>query len=863
MSERFVRGAIYTNDQCESCNRCISVCPVMGANVATIQEGKSRIEVDKRLCIACGSCVMACPHGARVYEDDSEKVFAALKSGEKFTLIVSPVFFLEFGKKSLQILAGLKALGVTRILDEAFGADLCLWRYLSFLEEAKKNGAGEGYISSFCPAFTNYYEKRLPGDLSRLAPIMPPYLCAAIYDHHVLQDPNPILYLSPCSGAMREIHLPETHGEVRYLLSLAGLEEHLSLLPLSKKNAQLDLSGFSFGECLFYPGGLKNAIDRFLTPEDVTLQIVSLSRADEIPAMEKDFTKAKARPLLITAHSCAFGCLSGPGKRKNGFSLGVASKALRSYVTALEKRDHFSTLNVEGRRALLKSHFLGVDPHLFDRSFVEVYQQRVDIPSDTREQIFLALNKKDKTSRKLDCRYCGYHSCEEMVSAIAYGYNKKENCVHAAGDAILELSRKDPLTGVYNKNEFLRQTYRMLTADYSISYTMGWLGVTNMRAINDLESFAEGDALLKKIAGLFREELPKNSTFSHYGDTGFAFCFPTGDEKQLERITQKTRRYAQKISGQVALHVSLGFCKMGDKDISVIEYVDNARLAYESVKNAFTIEFGVYNPAMKDKILGQASIANDMAKALANREFHIFVQPKVDHRSQKLIGGETLVRWFSPSRGIVSPGLFIPVFESTGFITALDKYVWEETAKLLRKWIDEGKNPRTLSTNVSRIDLYDPDFLPFLRRLYKKYRLPKALLQLEITESAYAQDAAPILKVISELSKEGFYLEMDDFGSGYSSLNMLKDVPVNLIKLDMKFFSHGNNEKGQAIIKKVVEMLKELDLAMIAEGVETKEQADFLSASGCDDVQGYLYSKPIPTEDFEAYWLKMNGSYAV
>jgi ferredoxin len=254
MSERFVRGAIYTNDQCESCNRCISVCPVMGANVATIQEGKSRIEVDKRLCIACGSCVMACPHGARVYEDDSEKVFAALKSGEKFTLIVSPVFFLEFGKKSLQILAGLKALGVTRILDEAFGADLCLWRYLSFLEEAKKNGAGEGYISSFCPAFTNYYEKRLPGDLSRLAPIMPPYLCAAIYDHHVLQDPNPILYLSPCSGAMREIHLPETHGEVRYLLSLAG-SRGASFLASSfqKERPSWIYRGFSFGECSLLP----------------------------------------------------------------------------------------------------------------------------------------------------------------------------------------------------------------------------------------------------------------------------------------------------------------------------------------------------------------------------------------------------------------------------------------------------------------------------------------------------------------------------------------------------------------------------------------------------------------------------------
>jgi hypothetical protein len=303
---------------------------------------------------------------------------------------------------------------------------------------------------------------------------------------------------------------------------------------------------------------------------------------------------------------------------------------------------------------------------------------------------------------------------------------------------------------------------------------------------------------------------------------------------------------------------------MGDKDISVIEYVDNARLAYESVKNAFTIEFGVYNPAMKDKILGQASIANDMAKALANREFHIFVQPKVDHPSQKLIGGETLVRWFSPEPGHrltrVSSSRSSRARASSPRSTNTSG---RKRAKLLRKWIDEGQNPRGLYPPTSRgsISTIRISCLSYaastkntaFRKRFSNSRSPRAptpKTPLQILESDQRAQ-----------HEEGFYLEMDDFGSGYSSLNMLKDAPVKLIKLDMKFFSHGNSEKGHAIIAKVVEMLKELDLAMIAEGVETKEQADFLSKpAAVSDVQGYLYSKPIPADDFEAYWLKMNGA---
>ena len=245
-------------------------------------------------------------------------------------------------------------------------------------------------------------------------------------------------------------------------------------------------------------------------------------------------------------------------------------------------------------------------------------------------------------------------------------------------------------------------------------------------------------------------------------------------------------------------------------------------------------------------------IVNSMKSALENHEFVVFYQPKYGLSDNQIAGAEALVRWKHPERGMISPGEFIPVFERNGFITKLDYYVWEQTCIQLRKWMDEGKNPLPISVNLSRISLYNKDIVNVICNLVDSYRIPRRLFQVELTESAYNTNPKAVQDMMQRLREEGFYILMDDFGSGYSSLNVLKDIVVDVLKMDMKFFAGDDREgRGENIMAAVIRMAKWLNMPVVAEGVERIEQVEFLRSIGCEYVQGYYFAKPMPVEEYE------------
>lgn len=241
-----------------------------------------------------------------------------------------------------------------------------------------------------------------------------------------------------------------------------------------------------------------------------------------------------------------------------------------------------------------------------------------------------------------------------------------------------------------------------------------------------------------------------------------------------------------------------------------------------------------------------------MEEALNNNCFETWFQPQYNHNTGALIGAEALVRWISPERGIISPAVFIPIFERNGFVFLLDKYIWKQTCLYLRKWLDEGRNPLPVSVNVSRYDMFRVGFFEVITGLVEEYGIPKNLFRLEITESAFANSTEQLVGIVRKLQEFGLTVEIDDFGSGYSSFNTLKDVPADILKIDMRFLeSNSNSERGGNILESIVRMTRWLNMSVIAEGVETKTQADYLCSIGCQNIQGYLYSKPIPADDFE------------
>ena len=279
-------------------------------------------------------------------------------------------------------------------------------------------------------------------------------------------------------------------------------------------------------------------------------------------------------------------------------------------------------------------------------------------------------------------------------------------------------------------------------------------------------------------------------------------------------------------------------------------------LALGKIKNHYGKYVAVYDDSMRLSLLREQRILDEMETALEKKQFQVYYQPKHDTRNGDVSGAEALVRWIHPEFGFMSPGEFIPLFEKNGFITELDLYVWEEVCKTMAFWKKKGLPPISVSVNLSRADFGKYHLAQKIQDLADKYEIPHELLHLEVTESAYTDNAEQIIHVVDELREMGFKIEMDDFGAGYSSLNMLNELSIDVLKLDMRFVQTKSFTRNKSILRFIISLSKWMNLITVAEGAETKEQVDELRSLGCDYVQGYYYAKPMSEEKFEIYLAK-------
>ncbi len=409
----------------------------------------------------------------------------------------------------------------------------------------------------------------------------------------------------------------------------------------------------------------------------------------------------------------------------------------------------------------------------------------------------------------------------------------------------------DELTKIYNERTFYSKVHDILMKDRSNTYVLIRFDIEQFKIINDLFGRTEGDKLLKYIALILREIIGDNGIFARFSTDIFAICIKHNKE-QNEKIINFINNRIKNYPLQFEIILCFGLYVVENPDTPVYHMLDLANLAAKTVKENYVKRFAYYDEGLRDSLINKYEIINDMNMALEENQFDIFLQPKYNLKTNKIEGSEALVRWFHPKKGMISPGEFIPIFERNGFILKLDSYVLEKTCKTIRKWLDIGLKVVPISVNLSRINLYNPNLFNSIVEIVNKYNIPKELIQLEITESAYNKNAKQLIELMNDLQNEGFKILMDDFGSGYSSLNMLKDIPVDILKIDLRFLSDCNNQiRSNTILKSVVIMAKDLDIPTIAEGVETKEQADFLLDIGCNSIQGYYYSKPLPVLDYE------------
>lgn len=405
---------------------------------------------------------------------------------------------------------------------------------------------------------------------------------------------------------------------------------------------------------------------------------------------------------------------------------------------------------------------------------------------------------------------------------------------------------------VCNMEDFYKETQNLLLENFDKDYDIISLNIDRFKVINDLYGTGEGDKLLSYICYILR-----NLTDSDYENFGrlyadnFAIC-KIREEGYEDKLAKALKFYLSMYPLDVNISMCFGIYRVENRNLSVPIMFDRADMALKNVKGSYNNIYAYYEETHRNTLLEEQEIINDMHNALKNKEFKVYYQPKYILSETKLSGAEALVRWIHPKKGFISPAKFIPIFEKTGFITDMDEYVWEFTCKTLRFWIDAGLPVVPISVNVSRIDIYNPNLCKNLKALVDKYKIPIKLLELEITETSYMENPTQLIETVINLKKLGFIVEMDDFGTGYSSLNMLNQVPVDVLKLDLRFMNSVNSESKSAnILNSIVSMAKWLDLPVVAEGVETKEQVEFLKSIGCNRAQGYYFAKPMPCKEFE------------
>ena len=416
----------------------------------------------------------------------------------------------------------------------------------------------------------------------------------------------------------------------------------------------------------------------------------------------------------------------------------------------------------------------------------------------------------------------------------------------------------DELTGLYNKEHFFQKVEERLRQNSSRTHYMIVSDVKNFKLINDVFGNKQGDAILCQIADTLREMVTSEEMiYGRLGNDRFGLLVPKdlhSEEVLLAGLERVTHIEGQK---EYTMIIHVGIYEITDINIPVSVMCDRALMALSMIKGDYQMRIAYYDETLRKTALREQELTRELERAIEQQHLTMYLQPQVSVDG-KALGAEALIRWKHPRQGMITPGEFIPVFEKNGMIAQVDRYMWEAACRQVRKWNDAGETKMYISVNISPKDFYFLDVCGTFQNLVQKYEISPRQLKLEITETAIMMNLQRQLELIEKLRQAGFIVEMDDFGSGYSSLNMLKDIKVDILKIDMAFLRKSEDEpRGRKILQMIISLSRQLGMPVITEGVETLEQVEFLSEMGCDIFQGYYFAKPMEVSEFEERYMGM------
>ncbi len=429
---------------------------------------------------------------------------------------------------------------------------------------------------------------------------------------------------------------------------------------------------------------------------------------------------------------------------------------------------------------------------------------------------------------------------------------------------LFRLAYIDPITGGGNANWFKEQFRSKVPAAASYTYDLVLLNPKKFTLFNDVFGHEAGDLLLRDIYRYIQNMLLQDEIVARIGNDHFCFLIHHATEEniitKLDYFAENFNHFNDNATHRYIVTFSAGIIAIENPRMGFLPAYDRALLASSipGKTNTKHVQIGFFDDRDRKRLLNEREMESRMADALADGEFVVYFQPKYSLSENRIAGAEALVRWIDPTYGIRSPGEFIPLFEKNGFLLNIDTYIFEQVCRYMHKWIAVGKDPFVISVNLSRTYMDNPVFLGVYSNIVSHYNIPPKFIEFEITETVVYEDTERLINIIQEIHNLGFSCSIDDFGSGYSSLNMLKSIPVDVIKLDKGFFDMTSGvhvghetERADIVVETIVQLAKRLSMKTVCEGVETQQQLSFLRNLNCDLVQGYVFSKPVPAEKFE------------
>ena len=440
-----------------------------------------------------------------------------------------------------------------------------------------------------------------------------------------------------------------------------------------------------------------------------------------------------------------------------------------------------------------------------------------------------------------------------MMSVFMIYYISSLVSVARSQHKISKVLYTDMVTGGYNWLYFTKKGDKLLRRNRSrLNFAMINLRMEKYRSFCTCFGVKEGEELMEKFYHTLKKELKKKELMAHHDEADFGLLVSFANQEDLLQRLDSIEQSLCQIMPNIKMYFRFGLCIADNNDHEVDGLYNNATTALDLLPEDSDEKIASYDIEMKKQQLWERRVEDDMDKALVTEQFKLYLQPKYSTKEEKLAGAEALVRWIHPVEGFIPPNKFIPIFENNGFILQLDDYMIEQVAKQQARWMEEKRELFPISVNVSRAHFTRENLAEHICGIVDKYNVPHKYIELELTESAFFDDKYVLIDTVKQLREYGFIVSMDDFGAGYSSLNSLKELSIDVLKIDADFFRGVESvERGMLIVSEVIDLAKKLDMKIVAEGIESREQVDFLTAQECDLIQGYYFAKPMSIDEFE------------